>query len=146
MKLLVTRISKQENYTIGKLYINGVYECDTLEDKTRLLIDYNRDGDFDDSGEGKIFGRTAMPEGVYKVVIDYSSHFKKDLPHILEVPGFIGIRIHPGNTENDTEGCILLGFNKVKGKVIDSQKTFAVVFDKLKKAIEAHESVTIEIV
>ena len=112
MILVLKRNFKGPDYTIGKLYIDGHYFCDTLEDTVRP------------SGT-KIAGRTAIPAGEYKVVKSYSPRFKKILPEILDVPGFTGVRIHAGNTAKDTDGCILLGLNKTKGAVLDSQTTMA---------------------
>lgn len=110
MKLKLIRKYKCPNYTIGHLYINDKYFCDTLEDKVRQL----------DSIEDKIKHKTAIPEGKYKVVVTMSPRFKRLLPLLLNVPFFEGIRIHRGNDENDTSGCIIVGENKIKGKVINS--------------------------
>lgn len=110
MKIEVKRIFKGTEYTIGKLYIDGSYFCDTLEDTVR---------------EKKIAGITAIPAGEYKVKKTYSPRFKKTLPEILNVPNFTGVRIHTGNTAKDTDGCILLGLNKVKGQVINSRDAMA---------------------
>lgn len=112
MKLTLKRNFKGPDYTIGKLYIDGHYFCDTLEDTVRP------------AGQ-KIAGRTAIPAGDYKVIKSYSPRFKKILPEILDVPGFSGVRIHAGNTAKDTDGCLLLGLNKTKGAVLDSQTTMA---------------------
>lgn len=112
MKLTLKRNFKGSDYTIGKLYIDGHYFCDTLEDTVRP------------TGK-KIAGKTAIPAGDYKVVKSYSPRFKKILPEILNVPGFTGVRIHAGNTAKDTDGCLLLGLNKTKGTVLDSQTTMA---------------------
>lgn len=112
MKLTLKRNFKGADYTIGKLYIDGHYFCDTLEDTVRPV------------GK-KIAGKTAIPAGDYKVVKSYSPRFKKILPEILDVPGFAGVRIHAGNTAKDTDGCLLLGLNKTKGAVLDSQTTMA---------------------
>lgn len=112
MDLHLHRIAKKETYTIGKLYFNGKYFCDTLEDKVRVLIDI---GD-------KKKGETAIPSGRYEVKLTYSPKFKRVLPLVCDVPYFTGIRIHRGNTAKDTEGCILVGENKVVGKVINSTK------------------------
>lgn len=110
MKVTVKRIFKGPEYTIGKMYINNEYFCDTLEDVVRA--------------EGvKIAGKTAIPAGTYKLRKTYSPRFNKILPLIQDVPGFEGVRIHAGNTAADTEGCILVGENKVKGKVINSRAT-----------------------
>lgn len=112
MDLYLHRIFKGETYTIGNLYFNGKYFCDTLEDKVRVLRDI---GD-------KIKGETAIPSGRYEVKLTYSPKFKRVLPLVCDVPYFDGIRIHRGNTSKDTQGCILVGENKVKGKVINSTK------------------------
>ena len=126
MKLLVKRIFKGENYTIGHLYIDGKYFSDVLEDPVRLLNDY----------EDKIYGETAIPEGVYQVKLTYSPRFKRVLPEILNVQFFKGIRIHSGNTAKDSEGCLLVGENKVKGKVINSKKTLERLMKILKSTTE----------
>jgi len=112
MNLKLIRSYKSENYTIGKLYIDDVYFCDTLEDKVRVLK----------SKEDKVYGKTAIPEGNYDVKLYNSPRFKRFLPLLIDVPFFTGVLIHSGNTPEDTEGCILLGENKVKGKVINSKK------------------------
>ena len=107
----VKRTFKGSEYTIGKLYIDGHYLCDTLEDTVRKGV--------------KIVGKTAIPAGKYKVKKTMSPRFKKILPEILNVPGFSGVRIHAGNTAADTDGCLLLGLNKAKGQVLESQTTMA---------------------
>lgn len=117
MKVEVKRIFKGSEYTIGKLYIDGAYFCDTLEDMVRP------------KGE-KVYGKTAIPSGMYRVRKTYSPRFKKVLPEILEVEGFSGVRIHAGNTAKDTEGCVLLGLNKTKGAVINSQNAVAFFMDR----------------
>lgn len=117
MLVKVVRTFKGSEYTIGKLYIDDNYFCDTLEDTVRP------------KGE-KIYGKTAIPAGKYKVKKTYSPRFKKQLPEILNVPNFAGVRIHAGNTAKDTEGCILLGLNKTKGAVLCSQNAMAFFMDK----------------
>lgn len=92
--------------TIGKLYLNGKYHCDTLEDVVR---DNNRDGDLDDAGELKLYGETAIPSGRYKVIINMSPRFKKMLPRLQGIKGYEGVLIHSGNKAEDTHGCILVG-------------------------------------
>lgn len=119
MKLRLERVFKKETYTIGKLYIDNVYLCDTLEDKVR---DLNKDGDLNDPGETKVYGQTAIPYGTYDVVLSYSPKFKRNLPRLLNVKNFDGILIHRGNTNKDTDGCILVGENKEVGKVLFSTK------------------------
>lgn len=141
MELKLIRIYLSNNYTIGKLYINDKYFCDTLEDKVR---DTNKDGKFDD-GEIKIHGDTAIPYGTYKVIVNYSNHFQRNLPLLLNVPSFEGIRMHRGNTADDTEGCILLGENKVKGKVINSTPYEVTLTKELTNAQNNKEQITIKI-
>jgi hypothetical protein len=106
MKLELIRKIRNEQVTIGELYINGKYFSDTLEDVDRGLTE---DDNIAKINKIKIMGRTAIPTGTYYLVMDMSSRFKKIMPHILDVPGFQGIRIHAGNTDKDTEGCPLLG-------------------------------------
>lgn len=129
MKLTLKRIYKAETYTIGKLYVDGVYFCDTLEDVVRP------------KGE-KVFGKTAIPTGVYKVIINMSNRFKCLMPLLLNVPMFEGIRIHPGNTDADTHGCILVGVNNVKGRITNSRMTYERLFALLQTA----KSIEIEII
>ena len=112
MKIKVIRHFKGEEYTIGRLYIDDVYYCDTLEDKVR-----------DIKKDGKVYGQTAIPTGIYDLKLSVSKRFGRLLPEILNVPHFTGIRIHRGNTHFDTHGCILVGFNKEKGKVLQSSET-----------------------
>lgn len=117
MEVKVKRITPIDYpYTIGKMYIDGEYFCDTLEDRVR---DINKNGKFD-NGEVKVAGETAIPYGRYQVVVNMSPRFKRELPRLLNVPNFEGILIHRGNTDKDSSGCILVGENKVKGKVINS--------------------------
>ena len=116
MKMLLKRRFLGDNYTIGTLFINGERFCDTLEDKNR---DVNRNGKFDGK-EKKVQGETCIPYGTYKVTLNLSPRFKRPLPRLMDVPDFDGVLIHRGNTAKDTQGCILVGENKVKGKVINS--------------------------
>lgn len=116
MKVEVKRIFKGTEYTIGKLFIDGNYYCDTLEDVVRT--------------DKKIPGKTAIPAGEYKVKVTWSPRFKRYLPEILNVPGFSGVRIHSGNTASETEGCLLLGLNKEKGKVLNSKNAVEFFIDK----------------
>lgn len=124
MKITVIRRYKKEDYTIGHLYIDGKLFCDVLEDRVREL----------NTLEDKVYGKTAIPQGVYQVKLTYSPRFKKILPEILNVQFFSGIRIHAGNTAEDSEGCLLVGENKVKGKVINSKKTLEKLMKILKSA------------
>lgn len=129
MNLNLKRIYYKEEYTIGKLYVDGIYFCDTLEDKDRGL---KQTDSLEQIKANKIYGKTAIPTGEYYVNLTYSPKFKRILPVIYDVKGYEGIRIHSGNTANDTEGCILVGYNKVKGKVINSRDTLNKLITKLK--------------
>lgn len=130
MKLTLKRIAKRANYTIGNLYIDGAYYCDTMEPTDR-------------EGGVKIMGRTAIPKGVYRILMTYSPKLKKDAPLLLNVPNFEGVRIHAGNTYNDTEGCILCGFNTIVGKLTQSKKTTDALVAKIADAKEKGENVYI---
>ena len=131
MTLTLDRKYKLPTYTIGKLYIDEEYFCDTLEDKDRGLTD---DMTVSEISKIKIKKETAIPTGTYKITITYSNRFKKNMPLINDVKGFEGIRIHSGNTNQDTEGCVLVGFNKVKGNVINSRDTYNKLFSVLSKS------------
>ena len=136
MDIQLKRIAKKETYTIGKLYIDGVYFCDTIEDKDRSL---NQTMSINDIKKKKVYGETAIPTGTYKLVIDYSNRFKKNMAHILNVPGYEGIRIHTGNSAKDSLGCIIVGKNKVVGKVVESRNTYNQLFPILQKAFKEGE-------
>lgn len=141
MKLLLKRIALRESYTIGRLFVDGTYFCDTCEDKVR---DNNRDGDLDDIGEGKVYGQTAIPYGTYRVVMNVQSPkysqraayawCKGYLPRLVDVPHFEGILIHSGNDATHSAGCILIGENKVRGQVINSMATLKRLVNILKGA------------
>lgn len=138
MKLKLIRTWYADTFTIGKLYIDGVYFADTLEDKNR---DVDKNGIFN-NGEKKVYGKTCIPFGTYKVILSMSSRFKKILPLLLNVPQFDGIRIHSGNTDEDSSGCILVGINDTKGRISKSTITFNSLMTKLSKA----DNITIEII
>lgn len=143
MELLLKRIARRDTYTIGKLFIDGVYFCDTLEDRDRglkqsLPASVNR--------AKKVAGATAIPTGKYQVTLKMQSpKFKKKkqyefcdgyLPRLINVPAFEGVLIHIGNTANQTEGCILVGRNTKVGKVLESGVTFRALYAKLKEEKE----------
>lgn len=140
MKLTLKRIALRPTYTIGKLYIDDAYFCDTLEDTVR---DTNKSGKFD-NGEQKIKGKTAIPYGTYEIKWTYSPRFKKYTPQLMSVPSFEGIRVHAGNTSADTEGCLILGENKQVGKVLNSRATINKFYPIIKEAC-SNGKVTIEI-
>lgn len=142
MELLLERKYCKKEYTIGNLYINGVFYCNILEDTVR---DFNKNGILD-CGEIKIKGSTAIPYGKYDIIVTYSPKFKRELPILLNVPAFDGIRIHRGNTNKDTEGCLLPGENKERGKVINSTKYELDLTNKIKSELLKGKKVTIEIV
>jgi hypothetical protein len=142
MKLELERRFLGESYTIGSLSIDGKKFCDTLEDKVR---DLNKNGVFD-GDEKKVYGETAIPYGTYDVVVDYSPKFKRELPRLQNVRHFEGILIHRGNTAEDSAGCILVGENKVKGKVINSTPYERELVRILKEAQGRKEPITIKIV
>lgn len=142
MELKLIRKYRCSNYCIDKLYINNEYFSDALEDPDRGLIDSMS---LEEIQKIKIKGNTCIPYGIYDIVITYSPKFKKNLPLLLNVKGFDGIRIHSGNTPQDTEGCLLLGFNKVKGQVIDSRVTVDKFIKTIQEALNKGEKVTIEI-
>lgn len=131
MNITLNRIAKKSKYTIGKLYIDGEYFCDTIEDTDRGLTQTMTDAQIKSK---KVYGQTAIPTGTYRVIISYSNKFKRQMPLLLNVPGFLGIRIHSGNTEKDTEGCLIVGKNKVVGKVIESKDTYNKLFSMLCEA------------
>jgi hypothetical protein len=113
-ELSINRFALKEKYTIGRLSVDGLYLCDTLEDRVRELPG-NEAGPFH-----KIPGETAIPRGYYQVIVTFSHKFQRRLPLLLNVPFYSGIRIHRGNHENHTDGCILVGENKAEGKVLNS--------------------------
>lgn len=130
MKLTLKRTFKGSDYTIGKLYVDKKYFCDTLEDTVRDL-----------TKEPKVPGMTAIPAGHYGIVVNKSPRFGRLLPRLLDVPHFEGILIHKGNTAKDTSGCILVGENKKKGMVLNS----AYYENKLVEILKNEKSITIEI-
>lgn len=137
MQITVNRLYRRPNYTIGKLYIDGSYFCDTLEDTVR---------DIRPDGAGKIYGKTAIPAGTYRLQMTYSPKFKRKLPLLIDVPNFTGVRIHAGNTAADTDGCVLVGRNRAVGMVLDSRKTEAELTKKITAAIEHGDDVYITLI
>ncbi|QIX61869.1 hypothetical protein HER32_12020 [Hymenobacter sp. BT18] len=121
MTIEVKRRASTAQSTLSEWFVNGVFECYGIEDVVRP------------AGAAKVFGKTAIPAGTYQVIISFSPRFQKQLPLLLNVPGFAGVRIHPGNYATDTEGCLLPGTGAGKDMVTNSR----VAFDKLFKKIEA---------
>lgn len=132
MILRLNRLEFGETYTIGELYVDGKWECYTLEDKVRP------------AGE-KVYGQTAIPVGQYKVIVNVSNRFKRLLPLLLDVPQFEGVRIHPGNRPEDTEGCILVGRKKDNGTILESRLAFTPLLEKIKAACDSKDTVWLEI-
>lgn len=156
MKLFLDRKYKKSTYTIGKLYIDGVYFCDTLEDKDRGLKDTDSLATIK---RIKVAGETAIPRGTYKLRLDrqspkylYNRSWNEKykfcngfLPLIDGIKGFSGCLIHIGNDNGDTAGCVLVGKNTQVGKVLQSTATFKALYIKLKAAHDKGESINIEI-
>lgn len=135
MKIATQIFETGADYTISRLYVDGVYCCYIMEDVIR-------EGD-------KVYGKTAIPRGVYNVVVTMSNRFKRLLPLIEGVEGFSGVRIHTGNTSQDTEGCLLPGLRlgSVDGKraALDSRQAFSLLFSSIQRAIKENEKITIEL-
>ena len=142
MELKLERKYRKNNYCIDKLYINGKYFSDALEDPDRGLTGTMS---HEEIKKIKIKGNTCIPYGIYNITITYSPRFKKNLPLLNNVKGFDGIRIHSGNKPQDTEGCLLPGFNKVKGQVIDSRVTTDKLIAQIQYVLNKGEKVTITI-
>jgi len=133
MELELTRSVKTNKSTIGELKINGVFECFILEDKDRGL---RKDMPISELLVMKIKTKTAIPAGRYEIVVSFSDKFQKMLPLLLDVPAFAGIRIHPGNTDANTEGCLLPGKTKSPDMIGSSRVAFTALFDKIKAALQ----------
>lgn len=133
MYMQLIREEFTDKSSIGDLFVNGTKECYTLEDKDRHL---------EDGINEKVYGKTAIPRGIYEIELTYSNRFKRVLPLLKDVPGFEGIRIHPGNTDEDTDGCILVGTIKSKDFVGHSRLAFDKLFEKMKD----EDRITIEII
>ena len=138
MLIELKRGPSADGCTIGKLFVDGQFQCFTLEDVVREIPGQP-------VATWKVQNQTAIPTGTYKVIVDFSDHFQKDLPHILNVPGFDGVRIHPGNTAADTEGCILVGSQQGSGEVLDSRTAFGTLFPKIQAALAQSQSVQLSI-
>ncbi len=135
MKLTLVREPTNDGNTFGKLYVNNAYQCETLEDTDRRLED----------GGKKIPGETAIPRGEYKVVIDWSNRFKREMMHVLDVPGFDGVRLHAGNTNAETHGCPLLGTGRANGWLLNSRVAVSRVFELVEQALDKGEPVTLKV-
>lgn len=154
MKLKVERRWRKDTYTIGRLYVNGEYLCNTLEDRDRGL---KQTDSLASIKARKVYGETAIPLGTYKVDMKtvsqkyskvewYRSLNGGKMPRLVNVPGYEGVLIHPGSNALDTLGCILVGKNSVVGGLTQSRVTFAQLYTMMKKAHQAGEEITVEIV
>ena len=141
MELEVIRKWLKDSYTIGKLKIDGVYFCDTLEDRVRDLQDYNHDGKF----ENKVYGETAIPAGRYTVIVSESPKLKRRLPLLMNVPGFEGIRIHYTATAKGVEGCIGIGKNTKPGRLENGPYYETVLIQRIDEAVKNREEIFITI-
>ena len=144
MKIKILRHYSKKDYTIGHLFIDGRYYCDTLEPADRNL--YMDTPPEEIAAIKNRHGKTAIPYGVYAVTVNHSNRFGKPMPLVLDTPGFRGIRIHPGNTVEDTEGCILPGWNQKPGFVADSRKAYRHIVTAIETALLMHEKVTLQII
>ncbi len=139
MKMKLVRGTGNSKSVEGKLYIDDVFECYTLEDTDRRL----------ESGGTKIQNATAIPRGKYPVTWTMSTRFKKPMPLLIGVPQFSGVRIHAGNSSKDTEGCIIVGAVNASDKddwVSSSKVAVDRLYPKIKHAIDTKEDITLEIV
>lgn len=146
MKIELERIVRKESYTAGSLYVDGIYVCDTLEDRDR---DDNRNGIFDGK-EAKIYARTAIPNGTYRVTLEHSPKFSpryggRKVPRLHDVPHFDGILIHTGNTVADTSGCILVGDNSSPGVLTGSLAAFERLLPMIEGAVARNEKIYITV-
>lgn len=130
MNLVLERDKSSQFSTIGELFIDGKFQCFTLEDVVR---------------KEKIQNETAIPAGTYRVVITWSPHFMTFLPLLVQVPGFTGVRIHSGNKASDTEGCILVGRVAGQDVVLESRAAFSELFPLMEEADKKGEAIHIRI-
>lgn len=123
MNLTLKRRWVERDATIGELFLDGLWECYTLEDLVRDV---------------KLPGRTAIPAGSYDITLDFSPRFGRVLPHLLNVPGFEGIRLHAGNLPDDTSGCILVGRIRGDAKILGSKLALDALMEKFRMAKTPH--------
>lgn len=150
MKLVLKRINNQDNYCEGKLYIDGTYQCDVIEDTDRGLTN---EMSITEIQSKKVYGETAIPKGTYQITLDVVSPKFKDrywatfcegkLPRLLDVPGFEGVLIHTGNEASNSLGCLLVGQKTKDGWISNSTQTFKDLYYKLKQATD-QITITIE--
>ena len=131
MKIDVIRKNLNDDCTIGEMLVNGNHECYTLEPTVRPV------------GAEKVFGKTAIPYGTYRVITSFSGHFQRDMPLLVGVPNFDEVRIHPGNTAANTEGCCLVGESESAESIGQSVLAFDALWPKIRDAVESGEEVWI---
>lgn len=143
MKLTLIRKFLGSAYTIGDLFIDGVFFCHTIEDRVRILPPVCPDTPkgINCKCKEKVYAETAIPAGTYKVTMRHSPRFKRVLPYLHDVPHFTGILIHSGTTEKDSAGCIIVGENTVKRKVLNSRKTS----DRLNEILSKGKEITLTV-
>ncbi len=153
MEILIDRKYKKDTYTIGNLYLNGDWFCNTLEDRDRGL---SQGMPVEQINKIKVYGETAIPTGRYIIRMDivspkyqgvkwYKDNFNGRMPRFESVKGFIGVLIHPGNTALDSNGCVLVGYNKAKGKVLESRATFLKLWKLMEAARKRKETIYLTI-
>lgn len=138
MKLQVERVQQDADVTIGRLLVDGVFECWTLEDPVREKPGVPVE-------QWKIKGETAIPRGTYRVLVTMSDRFKRLMPLLENVLGFVGVRIHSGNTTANTEGCLLVGDVRLDKSIGQSRVAFDRLYEKIYAAFTRGESVTLEV-
>lgn len=153
MEILIDRKYKKATYTIGNLYLNGAWFCNTLEDRDRGLT---QGMSTEQISKIKVWGETAIPTGKYIIRMDivspkyqgvkwYKDNFNGRMPRFETVKGFVGVLIHPGNTALDSNGCVLVGLNKAKGKVLESRATFLKLWKTMEAARKRKETIYLTI-
>jgi hypothetical protein len=153
MEILVDRKWKKEDYTVGRLFVDGDFFCNTMEDKDRGLDDSMDERTIRNK---KVYSKTAIPTGRYEIdMVTVSPKFsqkpfymdfcKGRVPRLKNVKGFIGILIHCGTTQYSSAGCIIVGHNTIKGRLTDSQEVFKNLYTKMKAAHDKGEKIFITI-
>lgn len=148
MEIQIERLWPREGYTISRVSIDGVrlgdgqQWCSCLEDTDRGLV---QGMPLDEIRRRKVYGQTAIPKGAYRVIVNYSPRFGRDLALLQNVPGFEGVRIHPGNTAADTEGCLLFGANTAVGRVTNSRYWTGIIERRINEALKRGEEVWVKI-
>ena len=135
MRIEIVRDICGPTATHGVMYVNGLYFCLTLEDTDRKM----------EAGGKKVAGLTCIPRGEYDCIVDWSNRFKQEMPRLLNVPGFEGIRIHPGNTAEDTEGCILVGSVRSGDSILNSRATYTRLMNAMETALERGEKILVTV-